>query len=219
MRRPTLQAIDAARRLILGEAGAFEEIVRIYTPRLRESWWCQHHRLDPDDFVQETWLNCWLRLPRLLSPLGVERWVWASAGTAVEQLRHTMERRYVSEAGPRAPLYQLFQQLTRSIPDNAAQLSTDTNVISIRLSAEKEMAKLPPRWFEILYAGDLVGYTRDELNECLPYGDSAIHWMGFSARCRIAKAWRTDFPGARGSFWPGFATLWLRHHPEIAATR
>lgn len=83
MPTPDPLAIDAARRLIAGEPGAFEELVRIYSPRLREGWArpvpC---KFEPDDFAQETWLRCLMRIRKLRRPEDVEEWIAEAASYA-----------------------------------------------------------------------------------------------------------------------------------------
>jgi hypothetical protein len=80
MSTPNPLAIEAARRLISGETGAFEELVQIYSPRLREGWArpvpC---KLEPDDFAQETCLRCLMRIRKLRRPEDVEEWIAEAA--------------------------------------------------------------------------------------------------------------------------------------------
>jgi DNA-directed RNA polymerase specialized sigma24 family protein len=179
MPQPSLEAQDAARRLIAGEAAAFEVLVRIYSPGFRDHWWVRHYALDPEDFVQDLWLSCWTHIDLLRRPQDVDLWIHQSMRDVVDRT-----------PGPQDPnrRARTFQPLSRSIPDLRAQRAMSTDLISMRVSIRKEMVKIPRRMTQVVEAMALMGYTNSEIQERTAYSANLIKKLFVCGMVQLTEA-------------------------------
>lgn len=139
---PRRERVDLVRRARGGSEDAFEELVRVFGPRLHRFLAVRlADERDARDALQETLVAAWQGLPRLRD---VERfWPWL-AGIAANKAADALRRR-PSANGHR--------------PELAADVVADAHGA---LAVRQALERLPERWREVLLLRLVLGLSEEE---------------------------------------------------------
>jgi RNA polymerase sigma-70 factor (ECF subfamily) len=155
------------RRARGGDEDAFEELVRLFGPRLHRFLAVRlGDERDARDALQETLVAAWQGLPRLRSP---ERfWPWL-AGIAAHKAADTARRR------PPANGHR---------PELAAEVVADAHGA---LAVRQAISRLPERWREVLLLRVVLGLSEEETAAALGVRPGTVKSRTARARGRLLE--------------------------------
>ena len=167
MTEPGRDPAHAVRRARAGDEDAFEELVRIFGPRLHRFLAVRlGDERDARDALQETLIAAWQGLPGLRR---ADRfWPWI-AGIAANKAADARRRR-ASSNGHR--------------PELAAEVVADAHGA---LAVREALDRLPERWREVLLLRLVLGLTEDETAAALGVRLGTVKSRTARARGRLIE--------------------------------
>jgi len=141
-----------------GDADAFEELVRLHTPRL--------YRLlarmlgsasAAEDVVQECFIRAWRALPGFRGEARFSTWLYR---IAVNEGNRFLARESRRELLP-------FEDVLRDVPDVGAQTAELAEAGEFREQLERLLAELPAHYRVAVVLRDVEGFSNEEAAELL----------------------------------------------------
>jgi len=141
-----------------GDADAFEELVRLHTPRL--------YRLlarmlgsasAAEDVVQECFIRAWRALPGFRGEARFSTWLYR---IAVNEGNRFLARESRRELLP-------FEDVLRDVPDVGAQTAELAEAGELREQLERLLAELPAHYRVAVVLRDVEGFSNEEAAELL----------------------------------------------------
>ncbi len=192
--------LDPARiaRAAAGDAGELEALLRQVEPELRSRISIQplwQRSLDPDDVLQVSFLEAFLRIASLrdTSSGGFRAWIGrliennlADALRALEREKRPDERRRVTHGANGESARTLFLNLAGDHPTASGQVSAMEQIEKLRAA----ICKLPASYRGVVEEVDLAGRTVAEVAGAIGKSRGAVHLLRARAHVRLGELLR-----------------------------
>ena len=154
--------VDLARRLLAGDAEAFERFVEVFRSKIFQySFLMCGQRDDAEEVAQETLLKVFENIHQLREPERVKPWVFQIARNACLMMR----RKSIFAPGEEVSLDGSARQL--EISDSSAQPDRETLRQEVRDRLHGAICELPPMYRSVILLRDVEELSTEETAEVL----------------------------------------------------
>lgn len=182
----TVNENELARRAVERDAAAFEELVRLYYPKIRQLVYrMTRHPEDADDVTQDIFVRAYKALPRFKGDSSFYTWIYR---IAVNYTLNFLKKRQLRSAASIDDTEQGVERKTEYVekagkwtPDREASISE----LQDRLNAA--LAKLSDSHRAVVVLHDIQGVPHEEIAKMLRCSPGTVRSRLFYARKHLQK--------------------------------
>lgn len=178
-----------------GDTAALTELLRRYAPRLRaeisiDSRW--RSVLDPDDVLQVSFIEAFLRIERFVptGPGSLWSWLRRIAENNVRDAIKGLERRKRPPPAVRLDKPDAGESAAMLLEELGVTTTTPSQVAAgneLKAVLDEALQALPPDYAEVIRAYDLEGHSIARTAEIMNRSPGAVHMLRSRAHARLTE--------------------------------